>query len=44
MLEGAFSLLDEIVDTEECGLSELAARTGLPKNGLFCSTRAACPP
>ncbi|MCK2239274.1 MULTISPECIES: helix-turn-helix domain-containing protein [unclassified Crossiella] len=31
VLEGAFLLLEEILDTEECGLSELAARTGLPK-------------
>ena len=31
VLEGAFLLLNEIVDTEERGLSELAARTGLPK-------------
>ncbi|GAA2826908.1 helix-turn-helix domain-containing protein [Crossiella cryophila] len=31
VLEGAFLLLEEIIDTEECGLSELAARTGLPK-------------
>lgn len=31
VLEGAFLLLEEIIDTEECGLSELASRTGLPK-------------
>ncbi|MFI9379716.1 helix-turn-helix domain-containing protein [Kutzneria sp. NPDC052558] len=31
VLEGAFLLLEEILDTEESGLSELAARTGLPK-------------
>ncbi|MBP2472146.1 DNA-binding IclR family transcriptional regulator [Crossiella equi] len=31
VLEGAFRLLEEIVDFEECGLSKLAARTGLPK-------------
>ncbi|MGW4115347.1 helix-turn-helix domain-containing protein [Actinosynnema sp. NPDC004786] len=31
VLEGAFSVLEELIDAGESGLSELAARTGLPK-------------